>query len=54
MISEKFDTWEIQFSVAINFVSSKNKDENCVVHSKSDDKGIKINVKAVKIVKKTF
>ena len=30
MISEKNDTWEIQFTIATNFVSCKNKDEECV------------------------
>ena len=31
------DTWKIQLTIAINFISSKNVDEQCVIHSKSEN-----------------
>ena len=32
------DTWKIQITIAINFISSKYVDEGRVMHSKSDHK----------------
>ena len=46
---EKLDTWKIQLTIAIDFISSKDKDEERVMHSKSDNEEIKINDKADKL-----
>ena len=35
---QKSDTWKIQLTIAINFISSKDVDEESVMHSKSDNK----------------
>ena len=40
---KKSDTWKIQSAIAINFISSKDNDEERVMHSKSDDTLIMIN-----------
>ena len=40
------DSWKTQLTVAINFISSKNNDEERVMHSKSDNIEIMINDKA--------
>ena len=48
-IFKKSDTWEIQLTIAINFVSSKH-DEERVMHSKSDNIEIMINDKADEVV----
>ena len=34
---QKSDTWKIQLTTAINFISSEDVDEKCVVHSKSNN-----------------
>ena len=34
---QNFDTWKIQLTVAINFISSKNVEEEHVMHSTSDN-----------------
>ena len=34
---KKSDTWKIQLTVVINFISSKDIDKECVMHSKSDN-----------------
>ena len=31
------DMWKIQLTIAINFISSKDVDEQCVMHSKSEN-----------------
>ena len=31
------DMWKIQLTIAINFISSKDVDEQCVIHSKSEN-----------------
>ena len=33
---KKSDTWKIQLTIAINFISSKDNDEEHVMNSKSD------------------
>ena len=33
---KKFDTWKIQLTIAISFISSKYNDEERIIHSKSD------------------
>ena len=43
---KKSGTWNIQLAIAINFTSSKENDEDRVIHSKSDNKEIMINDKA--------
>ena len=40
---KKSGTWKIQVTIAINFISSRNNDEESVMHSKSDDIGIMID-----------
>ena len=37
--------WKIQLTIAIDFISSKDNDEEHIMHSKSDDKEIMINDK---------
>ena len=44
MISKKSDTWKIQLLIAINSMSSKDKDEEHVMHSKSDN----IEIRSIK------
>ena len=39
----------IQLTIAINFISSKSTDEERVMHSKSDNIEIMINVKSDKV-----
>ena len=34
---QESDTWKIQLAFAINFISSKDTEEECVMHSGSDD-----------------
>ena len=36
MISKKSDTWKFQLTIEFNFISSKDNDEERVMHSKSD------------------
>ena len=43
ILKEKSDTWKIQLTIAINFVSYKNNDEQCVMHSKSNNIEMIIN-----------
>ena len=35
---QKSDTWKYQLTMAINFISSKDNDEEQVMHSKSDNR----------------
>ena len=50
---KKSDTWEVQLTVAINFTSSKDNDEELVIHSKSGNIEIMIYEKA-DILRKNF
>ena len=34
---KKYDTWKIQSTIAIHFISSKDNDEECAIHSKIDN-----------------
>ena len=53
MISEKNETWEIQFKIATNFVCCKNKDGECI--QKVVIKKLRLMLlKAVKVIKKLF
>ena len=44
------DTWNIQLTIAINFMSFKDTDGECLVHSKSDNIEIMINDKADEVI----
>ena len=45
---KKSDTWKIQLTIANNFISSIDNDEEHVMHSKSDNTEIMINDKVIK------
>ena len=47
-------TWKSQLTIAINFISSKDTDEERVMHSKSNSIEIMINDKADKVIEKLF
>ena len=47
----KYDTWKIQLTTIINFISFKNTEEKRVTHSKSDNLEIMINDKADEVIK---
>ena len=51
---KKSDTRKIQLTVAINFISSKDNDEEHVIHSKSDNIEILINDKSDEVIEKLF
>ena len=42
--------WKIQLTTAIDFISSKDNDEECVMHLKSDNIEILINDKSMKFL----
>ena len=48
---KKFDTCKSQLTIAINFISSKDTDEERVMHSKSDNIEIIIPDKADEVMK---
>ena len=52
--SEKSDTWKIQLKIAIKFMSSKDNDEERVMHSKSDNIEIMVNDKAQWVIEDLF
>ena len=47
---KKSDTGKIQLTIAINFMFSKNTDEERLMHSSSDDIEIMINDKADEVI----
>ena len=51
---QKSDTWKIQLTIAINFISSKDVDEKRVIHSKSDDIELMSCDNANEVVNKLF
>ena len=51
---KKSDTWKIQLTIAINFISFKDNNDECVMHSKSDSIEIMINDKADVDIEKRF
>ena len=51
---KKSETCKIQLTIAINFISSKDNDEEHVMHSKSDNIEIMINDEADEIIKELF
>ena len=46
--------WKIQLTIAINFISSKDNDEERVMHSKSDNIEIMINNRADEVIEELF
>ena len=48
---KKLDTQKIQLTIAINFISSIENDEEHVMHSKSDNRDIMINDQANEVIK---
>ena len=48
---KKSDTWKIQLTIANNFISSIDNDEEHIMHSRSDDIEIIINDEADKVIK---
>ena len=48
---KKSDAWKIQFTIANNFISSIDNDEERVMHSKSDNIEIMINDEANDVIK---
>ena len=44
------DTWKIQLTIAINFISSEGNDEDHVMQSKSDNIEIMINDEADEVI----
>ena len=51
---KKSDTWKSQLTIAINFISSKDTDEERVVHLTSDNIKIKNYVKADEVIRELF
>ena len=51
---KKSDTWKIQLTIANNFISSIDNDEERVMHSKSDNIEIMINDEANEVTKELF
>ena len=51
---EKSDTWKIELTIANNFISSIDNDEECVMHSKSDNIEIMINDEGDEVIKELF
>ena len=51
---KKYDRWRIQLTIAITFVSSKDNDEECVIHSKSDKTENMSNDKAGEVIEEPF
>ena len=51
---KKSDTWKIQLTIANNFISSLDNDEECVMHSKSDNIEIMISDEASEVIKEFF
>ena len=51
---EKYDTLKIQLTIAINFISSEDTDEEPVIHSKSDSIWIMIYDKADEVNEELF
>ena len=50
----KSHTRKIQLKIAINFMSSKDNNEECVMHSKSENVKIMINDKEDKVIEERF
>ena len=48
---KKSDIWKTQLTIGNNFISSIDNDEECVMHSKSNNIEIMMNDKAQEIIK---
>ena len=48
------DTWKIQLTIAINFICSKDTNEKCVIHSKSNNIEIMIYKKADEAIQELY
>ena len=48
---KKSDTWKTLLIIAINFISFEDREEECVVHSESDNIEITINGRADEVLK---
>ena len=53
-ILKKSDTWEVQLTTAVNFISSKDTDGEPAMHSKRDSIEIFIYCKADEVIGKLF
>ena len=51
---KKTDTWEIQLAITINFASSIENNEECVMHSKRDNIEIMVDDEANEFIKELF
>ena len=51
---KKYDSWKIQLTIAINFMSSKDNDEERVMYSKSDNIDLIINDKPDEVTQELF
>ena len=51
---KKSDTWKIQLTIAINFISAINNDEKCVMHSTSNNIEIMMSYKEDEVIKELF
>ena len=51
---KKSDTWKIQLTIANNFISSTDNDDERVMHSKSDNIKIIINNESDEVMKELF
>ena len=51
---KKSDTWRIQLTIAINFITSKDPDEERVMHSKSDNIEIMTYDDAGEVIEELF
>ena len=51
---KKSDKWKIQLTIANNFISSIDNDEEWVMYSKSDNIEIMINDETDEVIKKPF
>ena len=48
------DTWKIQLTIAINFISSKDNDEERVMYSKNHNIEMMINDRAEEVIEEIF
>ena len=46
--------WEIELTMTINFISSKDSKETCITHAKSDNIEVMIGNKTDEIIKECF
>ena len=51
---KKYDAWKSQLKIAINLISSKDNNGECVIHSKCDNIETMVNVKADEVLKQLF